>query len=540
MALMLEDTKAKIYWAELLKPYAPIGEAALTLWKEMKPFRTGQEQEWQQEIDQLEQLLCAIKEHEKIALDLETLFNSSHDITNQLARIVANDYRSENPAIDGFALKRFLWYSYNLSNKILELFINKQELLLSTYGWIISANIAWENWLKLFQANNNSGVYYPHFAIADIDNETIRQLRREKKGRLARLKELDKSSRLKFEAKYNIKINYERYFFIAVNDNRIDQLYRDKEISFIRNQGEELLFYLDLSPDEEAIQKELLLIEEQIKKQEEARMNELLQLIKDEIKVWLKAQKDWAKFETLYQKAKMAITIAGTKPVLSISDKPNIIARQAVHPYLKKLWQDKGRDMLPFDISVDNSATIIYGANMSGKSIALKTIGLLQVMAQYGFYVPAALYEFALLSHVTIIAGDYQDVENDFSSFGGEINRISKDLAYNNVLYLLDEIGTGTNPIEGEALAYGILRFLINKKGSLSILASHYPNLIAESNANLYEVKKHQLVNVTKGKLVYEAIQQAEQFGLDQSIIANAKDYLQRLDRGNDDGEASS
>lgn len=539
MTLMLEDTKAKIYWTELLKPYAPKGEAALTIWKEMEPFTTGQELEWQQEIDQLEQLFNAIKGHEKIALDLESLFNESVDITNLLAKIVANDYQSDSPAIDGFALKRFLWYSYNLSKIIAGLFNNKQELLLSSYGWVKSANIAWENWLKLFQANN-SGVYYPHFAITDIDDEAIRQLRREKKLRLTRLKEQANKSRLRIEERYNIKTNYERYFLIAIDDFRIEQLYLDKEISFVRSQDKELLFYVNLSPEEEAIMKELLVIEKEIRKQEGARMNELLQQIKGELKNWLKAQKDWAIFETLYQKAKMAIDIPGTKPILKQSGKPIIAAKQAIHPYFREIWLNKDRDMLPIDISLNNSVTIIYGANMSGKSIVLKTIGLLQVMAQYGFYVPAEHFEFTLLSHVTIIAGDYQDVENDFSSFGGEINRISKDLAYENVLFLLDEIGTGTNPIEGEALAYGILRYLKNKTGSISILASHYPNIIAESGINLYEVKKYRLVKVTKGKMIYEAIQQAEQMGLNKEIITNAKDYLQRIDRGNDDGQTSS
>lgn len=539
MALMLEDTKAKIFWAELLKPYAPKGEAAFTLWKEMKPFINGQEREWQQEIDQLVQFFSVVKENEKIALDLETLFNNSVDITNLLAKIVANGYQSDSPVFDGFTLKRFLWYSYNLSNKILELFHNKSQSLL-TYSWFNSANLAWENWLKLFQANNSSGVYYPHFAIADIDNEDLKQLRREKKLRLARLKGLEASSCLKIEAKYNIKINYERYFLILANDKRLDELKLDKRISFIRNQGDELVYYVNLSVEEETVQKELLQLDEEIKKLEKARMNELLLMIKDELKNWQTVQKDWAKFEVLYQKAKMASDIAGTKPILKQVDKPSFIAKQAVHPHLRKLWQEKGREMLPIDISLVNSVTIIYGANMSGKSIALRTVGLLQVMAQYGFYVPAERFEFTLLSHVTIIAGDYQDVENDLSSFGGEINRISKDLAYNNVLYLLDEIGTGTNPIEGEALAYGILRFLKNKADSLSVLTSHYPNLIAESNIGLYEVKKHQVISVTKGKMVYEAIQQAEQLGLALSIITVAKEYLQRSDRGNDDGEASS
>lgn len=539
MTLMLDDTKAKIYWTELLKPYAPKGEAALAIWKEMVPFTTGQEVEWQHEIDQLEQLFNAIREQEKTAFDLERLFNDSVDITNLLAKIVANGYHSDNPAIDGFVLKRFLWYSYNLSNKIRRLFHDKQGLLLSSYGWINSANIAWENWLKLFQTNN-SGVYYPHFAIADIDDETIRQLRREKKVRLTRLKELGNNSRLRIEDKYNIKTNYERYFLIPVGDKRIGELNLDNEIGFVRTQGKELLFYVNLSSEEEVIQKELLLVEEKIRKQEEARMNELLQLIKGELKIWQKAQKDWAVFETLYQKAKMAIDIDGSKPILNQADKPSIAAKQATHPYLRKLWRDKDREMLPLDISLNNSATIIYGANMSGKSIVLKTIGLLQVMAQYGFYVPAERFKFTLLSHITLIAGDYQDVESDLSSFGGEINRISKDLAYDNVLFLLDEIGTSTNPLEGEALAYGILRYLKNKTGSISILASHYPNIIAVPNVNLYEVKNHQVVKVTKGKMIYEAIQQAERMGLAKEIIVNAKDYLQRLDRGNDDGEASS
>ncbi|MCT8138064.1 hypothetical protein H1D32_10020 [Anaerobacillus sp. CMMVII] len=244
------------------------------------------------------------------------------------------------------------------------------------------------------------------------------------------------------------------------------------------------------------------------------------------VQLWEEAHLHWAKLEILVKKAQMALEIDGEKPLLNVKER-SFMMEDALHPYLHNVWTQQTKGMKPISITINKGSTVLYGANMSGKTIVLRTIGLVQALAQYGFYVPAKKCQFSFVSNLTLITGDYQNIENGLSSFGAEMLRLKNDLSYKQYsFYLLDEVGKGTNPIEGEAIAIAVLRYLKKVEGGFSIFVTHFPNMIAEDKVDLFEMKDFTLTKVKRGNMIYEGLSTAERLGLPREIINTARLYL--------------
>ena len=133
----------------------------------------------------------------------------------------------------------------------------------------------------------------------------------------------------------------------------------------------------------------------------------------------------------------------------------------------------------PVDIEVRGGVCLITGANMAGKTVLLKTVGIAQLMAQFGFFVPAATAEVGVVDDVVFCIGDEQNEMNGLSSFASEITKISVILErarQENLLILIDEPARTTNPIEGKAIVQAIAT-LLDRQPSATLITTHYSQL---------------------------------------------------------------
>jgi DNA mismatch repair protein MutS2 len=164
-------------------------------------------------------------------------------------------------------------------------------------------------------------------------------------------------------------------------------------------------------------------------------------------------------------KAKYSIEIIGTAPRISSSAYTNMI--EVRHPLLLLKHSRKDVKPLSLEIGKEYVTLIITGPNAGGKSVALKTIGLLVLMVQSGLHVPASNEsEINIYDKLFVDIGDEQSIENDLSTFSSHLSNL-KDIIENadkNSLVLIDEIGTGTDPTEGGALAESVLEELTFRK----------------------------------------------------------------------------
>ncbi len=165
----------------------------------------------------------------------------------------------------------------------------------------------------------------------------------------------------------------------------------------------------------------------------------------------------------------------------SLSERPLIDWRQARHPLLQLSLAKQGKKVVPLDITLTPQARIliISGPNAGGKSVCLKTVGLLQYMLQCGLSIPVGdRSEAGLFRHIMIDIGDEQSIENDLSTYSSHLLNMKQMMKQCDrwTLLLIDEFGTGTEPQIGGAIAESVLKQFW-KNDAWGVITTHYQNL---------------------------------------------------------------
>lgn len=248
--------------------------------------------------------------------------------------------------------------------------------------------------------------------------------------------------------------------------------------------------------------------------------------------------------DAIRAKAVIAIDMFAQKP--RINENPGMQWIKAMHPLLYLSHKAQKKHVEPLDIELKNESRIlvISGPNAGGKSVCLKTCGLLQYMIQCGLLVPMADYsEAGIFDQLFIDIGDQQSLENDLSTYSSHLLSMKHFMDHCNskTLFLIDEFGAGTEPRIGGAIAEAILANL-NKKGAFGVVTTHYANLKLMAG-------KHQ--GIANGSMLFDtrnmrplfrlksgnpgssfAFEIARNIGLPEEILAQAGDLagVQELD----------
>ncbi len=194
----------------------------------------------------------------------------------------------------------------------------------------------------------------------------------------------------------------------------------------------------------------------------------------------IKASADYlTSVDMIRAKARYAIQNGCVKPI--VIPGAQVSLRQARHPLLAQTLAKEGRPIVPLDIALDTNhhILVISGPNAGGKSVCLKTVGLLQYMLQKGFLVPASENsEMGIFKDIFIDIGDEQSIDNDLSTYSSHLLNMKHIVrgADNRSLVLIDEFGSGTEPVIGGAIAEAILQRL-EERGCFAVITTHYSNL---------------------------------------------------------------
>jgi len=269
-------------------------------------------------------------------------------------------------------------------------------------------------------------------------------------------------------------------------------------------------------------------------------IKEMTELIRPSCHLLHSYQEYLATMDVIHAKARYALEINGVLPILS-SEK-RLFLKDAFHPLLLVSNRKRKEKTFPQTIELHpkNRVIVISGPNAGGKSITLKTVGLLQVMLQSGILIPLDPYsEFCLFDKILTDIGDNQSIENHLSTYSYRLDKMNQFLrkCNQNTLFLIDEFGTGSDPELGGALAETFLEVFYERE-SFGIITTHYANLklLASelpyaTNANMQFDSRslEPIYNLQSGEAGSSfTFEVAQKNGIPYSLINKAKKKIER------------
>ena len=265
-------------------------------------------------------------------------------------------------------------------------------------------------------------------------------------------------------------------------------------------------------------------------------LTELTAVLRGDVEGLGRIEEYLTRVDMLRAKARWALDNGAVKPIISTEGR--LLLRKARHPLLEQTLKAQGKAIVPLDmeLNAERRILVISGPNAGGKSVCLKTTGILQYMVQCGFLVPALENsEFPLFDSLMIDIGDQQSLENDLSTYSSHLVNMKAMLAEasEHTLIMIDEFGSGTEPTIGGAISESILERFVERK-AYGVITTHYANIkyFASRNegvangAMAFDVKNIQpLFSLEMGKPGSSfAIEVARKIGLPEDIVRMAMD----------------
>ncbi len=267
-------------------------------------------------------------------------------------------------------------------------------------------------------------------------------------------------------------------------------------------------------------------------------LREVAKSLRQHLEHLLNNQEILCEFDALYAKARFAIETRSVMPELSEQKSLRLV--EAYHPWLLLTHKKLGKPTVPLSLELgdEHRALVITGPNAGGKSVAMKTVGLLAYMLQFGFLVPCSeASRLTLFDNIFVEIGDEQSIENDLSTFSSHLQNLKDilDNATSESLVLIDEICSGTDPEEGAAIATAILESLITRR-ALTIVTTHQGMLKAYAHRREGAINGSMQFDANELRPTYRfqmglpgssfALEMARRMGFAPHILENAQRFM--------------
>ena len=248
--------------------------------------------------------------------------------------------------------------------------------------------------------------------------------------------------------------------------------------------------------------------------------------------------------DILWSKAEQSVRLGFCKPIIS---NEKTIYKQLFNPAVKEILKVSSKEFQPIDINLYCDSCLITGANMSGKTVLLKTLALSQYLFQFGFYIPAIQAAIVPMDDIAISIGDSHSETNGLSSFAEEILKMDDIIKQikngKRLLVLVDELARTTNPEEGKALVSAFIQIMSDHK-VMSIITTHYSGIHTSARKlrvkgleidnitkditpqNLNDYMDYSLVETKNDDVPMEALKIAEIFAVDSDFLQLAKEKI--------------
>lgn len=553
---------------------SPFGKKKL---KAMRPFYPGDEQLLNEELDRIQDIVDFIKAYPMLKDKIQEIYMELKDSTGTIER-------SENSVlsvVEIFEVKSLLLQMRRL------LKITKEREIVAykpACGCVSQAMAGREDeGAETSPADNeaNREVQIPEkyfledteelldildprkdrmntFYIYDEFSEELASYRKEKRELELEIRRVQKKSREELRREHGVQLTPKFDIVVARSHPDLEKIKGLKELEEVDQDYMSITFKLRPSEEVFKITQSMEELNDKIEAEEERIAEILSKKIGEYRSILLKNCDIMGEFE-----------LALAKGIFSIKRnlvRPEIVMEHVIefdegrNLQVEEILMNKGKEYCPVSISLKDGVTCITGANMGGKTISLKLSGQVAILSQYGFFVPAKRAKIGLSNYMQMLIGDSQSVERGLSSFGSEMEELKEifDHSKDRSLILIDEIASGTNPIEGLALTKSVVDYLITKP-YISLITTHFETVseregvinmqvrgLADVDFDLldreikYAKRKDRINIISKymdyrlfevgknGSVPKDALNIAKMLGISAEIIDGAKKYINK------------
>ncbi|MDQ0418327.1 DNA mismatch repair ATPase MutS [Croceifilum oryzae] len=467
------ETAEALRISEYLKrvaPYTPLGKK----WKgRLKPYTLSRVEEWELDLQDQQEIMELFSESRA------TYFLTCCELVDDIDFTLQEVLQDRSTTLTWFHIKRFLvtWFRWDefVSSESSPRFMRMNPEEQRKLHFL----------LLLLQ---KSGHFTTTFEVSQLGDSKWIEMNRQKNQLTKAIQQLRKERQKQISERLQRNPNFQGEWVISRHQESAKVFAVDPDIKLVRETIYEQIYELVPDKQEHVWQEQLLSFQEKLSIHEQLLFRQINRLFRDHIPFLQSLVQRWTRLDLLWAKCRAAQSWNGVRPVY-LENQVRMI--KGTLPLEQGAWMQKGYEMTPVTLEMKPGCTLLIGPNMGGKTTALRAVGLCTVLAQYGLYVPAEEFCFPLFPWVRTWIGDHQNAEQGLSSFGAEMNRLAQWIdrdPENQGLILLDEIGRGTNPIEGSAISCAITRYL-HESQAWAVHVTHFPEALQIEGIRGYRVR---------------------------------------------------
>ena len=490
----------------------PFGKKLL---KETKPFYPGQEDELKAELDKVEAMTVFVRENSRLVEEIQQIFMEIKDVSYSIERS-ANQTLT---VVEIYEIKSLLLSMRKLVH------LGRQGGQMCIPEEYIPADTT-----ELLDILDPRRDRINTFYIYDEFSETLRNLRGQKREFEIAIRKEQKVKRDEIKKEHGIMLTPKFDIVVAKNKPDFEKVKAIEDLEMVDQDYMTATFQLKANEAIYELMRQMDELHAKLEEEEEAIRKVLSEDISRYADVLLDNCERMGALDVALGKALYAVHHDCTKP--EIADEHVIEIEDGRNLQVEDILRSKGKPYCPVSISLADGVTCITGANMGGKTISLKLSGQVAILTQYGFFVPARKARVGLSNYMQILVGDSQSLERGLSTFGSEMEELKEilDHSVERTLLLIDEIASGTNPVEGLALTKALVEYLMEKP-YITLMTTHFETVTETEGVINMQVRGLADVNFTLLNREIQYARRAERI----NIISKYMDY--RLYRVEKQGE---
>lgn len=438
--------------------------------QEKRPFFPGEEEALRKELDKIEDLMALAETQKRLIDILQETFMEMKDCSFTIERSKS----ATLTVVEIFEVKSLLLQM----KKVRELFADTS----------LPEEFQLEDTVALLDVLDPRGDRLNTFYIYDEFSPVLGDFRRRRTEIERIIRKENKAKRQELKERYGINLTPK--FELTVQKSNDESIKMIREIPDLEQSEEDymqVVFTLKKTEQVYRLLGEMEDLNQQIEEEEDKVRETLSKTISHYEEPLLENCRRLGELDICLSKALYAKKHRCVKP--EIVEEHVIRFEEGRHLKVEDVLLSKGKSYCPVSIRLEDGVTCITGANMGGKTVSLKLVGLIALLTQYGFFVPADRAVVGLSNYMQILIGDSQSVERGLSSFGSEMEELKEilDNSKDRALLLIDEIASGTNPVEGLALTRSLVDYL-KKRAYISLITTHYETVTEDEEVNNMQV----------------------------------------------------